>query len=289
MKKNTLSVKKKTNYQSKAQSKTKTWPDSRVELRNFVIGSAISFLALIALIFLTIFFCQSTIALIKGRNIVEFNRPTDLNEIGGINEEDELDEVERLSNSIYFGKEDIPDNSSKNFPSQTFLSNDVVIEELESMTLPIGTVGIENLNFLNSPDGSKFAFIIKKDAKEAVLLNGDLGPFYDKITFMAFSPDSSRFAYGAKVGIDETVVLDGLPGKIYDWIFLPRFFSPDSEYFIYKARSSEGDFLVFNEIEGRVYEQIYQPFVNNDNSALIFYSRNGQKIYKSVLKLNPKN
>lgn len=299
MKKNTLPVKKKTNYRSKARSKTKTWPDSRVELKNFIIGSAISFLALVVLIFLTIFFCQSSTALIKGKNIVALNNAAESNKTERVNGEVESNEVqsnevqsnevERLSNSIYFGKETVSANDSENFPSQTVLSNDFVIEELEFFTLPTDVAGIENLNFLNSPDGSKIAFIIKKDLKEAVLLNGEMSPFYDKITFMVFSPDSRHFAYGAKVGIDMMVVLDGLPGKIYDWIFPPRFFSPDSKSFIYKARSSEGDFLVFNETEGRPYEQIYQPFFNNDNSALIFYSRTGDKIYKSVLKLNSKN
>ncbi len=289
MKKNTLQTKKKVNYQSKAQPKTKDWPNSRAELENFIVGSAISFLALIALIFLTIFFCQSTINLIKGQNSVELNDFADVKKLEKLNDANEFDEVERLSNLIYLGKEDAPDDSFKNSPSQVFLSDDVVIEELEFMTLSADVTGFENLNFLNSADGSRLAFVIKKDSKEAALLNGDLGPFYDKITFMSFSPDSNRFAYGARVGNDEMVVLDGLPGKIYDWVFPPRFFSPDSEYFVYKARSSEGDFLVFNETESSVYEQIYQPFVNNDNSALIFYGRTGKQIYKNVLKLNSKN
>lgn len=312
MKKNNVRAIKKINSQSKAQSKfrskTATWPESRVELKNFILGSAVSFLALIALIFLATFFCQSLFSFIKGdkvnyfsKNVSDLNELEEFNKIKGSNGIRELDEVERLSNLIYFGKEDeeseeVEKNEENDFnldfrnsPSQNIISNDVIIEETEFMTLPNGDASFENLNFLNSPDGSKFAFIVRQDTKEAVLLNGDLGPFYDKITFMAFSPDSSRFAYGAKVGIDEMVVLDGLPGKVYDWVFLPRFFSPDSKYFLYKARSAEGDFLVFNETEGKVYEQIYQPFVNSDESALIFYSRNGQQIYKSILKLNPKN
>jgi len=297
MKKNNLSVKKKINPQGKAQPKvrpkTATWPENHIELKNFILGSAVSFLALIALIFLATFFCQSLFSFIKGDKInYSSENSSDLNKVEGLNEIRELDEVERLSNLIYFGKEDgeseeVEKNEDNdlnldfgNSPRQNIISNDFIIEESEFMTLPSDGASFENLSFLNSPDGSKFAFIVRQDAKEAVMLNGDLGPFYDKITFMAFSPNSSRFAYGAKVGIDEMVVLDGLPGKIYDWTFLPRFFSPDSQYFVYKARSTEGDFLVFNETEGKVYEQIYQPFVNKDESALIFYSRNGQQIYK---------
>lgn len=289
MKKNTSQVKKKTTSKTKVEPKVKAWPNSHVELKNFIVGSAVSFLALIVLILLTIFFCQSLVSLIKNGNIVGVYNAADLNKNNELNKAVELDEVERLSNLIYFGKEDVSDNNLEESPSPTFLSEDLTISEREFMTLPAGVTGFENLNFINSPDGSKFAFVVKRDSKEAVLLNGDLGPFYDKITFMAFSPDSSRFAYGVKVGYDDMVVLDGLPGKIYDWIFLPRFFSPDSQYFIYKARSSEGDFLVFNETEGAVYEQIYQPFVSDDNSSVIFYSRRGTQIYKSVLELNSKN
>lgn len=297
MKKNNLAPKKtiakkgsKTKVKPRASSepKVKTWPESQTELKNFITGATISFLALIALIFLASFFCQSLFSLIKGETFA-FNKFNKVNEVEGLNEIRELNEVERLSNLIYFGKEDLNDEVDINEASDINEVGEPIIEESEFMTLPIGGSGFEGLNFLNSPDGEKFAFIVKQDNKQAVLLNGDLGPFYDSITFMAFSPDSRRFAYGARIGSDEMVVLDGLPGKIYDWVFLPRFFSPDSQYFIYKARTLEGDFLVFNEMEGKIYEQIYQPFVNSDNSALIFYSRNEQQIYKSVLQLSSKN
>ena len=294
------SVKTKTKLSTKVQKKT--WPENRIELKNFIIGSAISFLALIILIILVTLFCQSLFTFIKGGKVQYFSDGiSDLNRIEGVEKIKELDEIERLSNSIYFGRETGQDEQAgqkeenefnldfENSLSQEFINRDIIIEEYEFMTLPSSNSSFENLNFLNSSDGSKFAFIVRKDNKEAVLLNGDFGPFYDKISFMAFSPDSRRFAYGARVGSDEMVVLDGLPGKIYDWVLSPRFFSPDSRYFVYKARTSEGDFLVFNESEGKIYEQIYQPFFNNDNSALIFYSRNGRQIYKSILKLDSKN
>jgi len=291
------------NHKASLNLESKTWPNNKMELKNFIIGSAISFLALIALIFLLSFFCRSLFSLIKNLNQNYYNNAS----FSEDNNSNDIDKVERLSNLIYFGKEEVDQNLDEDkkdkdldkaslkldddyadeledYDYETILAPEFNIDEIEFMRVEEGS-SFANLNFLNSPDGNKFAYIVKKDGKEAVSLNGDLSPYYDSITFMIFSPDSHRFAYGARIGSEEMVVLDGMPGKVYEWVFLPRFFTPDSRYFVYKTRNSEGDFLIFNETEGKIYEQIYQPFVNNDESALIFYSRNGRDIYKNVLKL----
>ena len=102
---------------------------------------------------------------------------------------------------------------------------------------------------------------------------------------MTFSPNSKRFAYGVKKDGKELVVLDGQEGKMYDWVFSPRLFSPDSKYFIYKTRNSEGDLYVFNSTEGEPYDQLYEPFFDEANNSMIFFSRVGNTIYKSSLKL----
>lgn len=169
--------------------------------------------------------------------------------------------------------------------NQKYLSEDVVLTSSSFSLLADNEISLSALNFLNSADGKNFAYVITKDNKSAVVLNGQTGPFYDAISFMVFSPNSSHFAYGVRDGDREMVVIDGKEGKLYDWVFLPRFFTPDSRFFVYKARTLEGDLLVFNETESELYEQIYTPFVTSDKKELVFYARNGEEIFKNSLSL----
>jgi len=261
------------------------------ELYYFVNGSIIVFLGFVAIIFLINFFYQSFFALVAGKKL-EFNFPVSnelVQEEVLVEDESEAEnlDVDSLRNVIYFGEKEVTNNEvNESILVEDSLSGAVNLESREFLDLLSVTEDeVNNLSFLNSPDGSKFAVVVRADDKEAVLVNDELGPFYDAITFMVFSPNSKHLAYGAKVGNKEMVVLNNKEGKLYDWIFAPRFFSPDSNYFIYKARESAGDFLVFNEKESPVYERIYNPFVSDDKSAIIFYSRRGDTIYKSLLQL----
>jgi len=230
--------------------------------RNVLCGGAVVSLSLVFFIIFAAFFIQSLIFITSGSQ----NKTSSLE-----------DNFTAGDGDLNFNKEIKKEN---NIPVGQFT-------ETEFMTLPGDAGTLADLNFLNSPDGSKFAYVVKKEGQSAVLLNGELGPFYDEITFMSFSPDSLRFAYGARIGSGEMVVLDGVAGKLYDWIFLPRFFTPDSKYFVYKTRVENGDLLVFNEIEGKTYEQVYNPFVSEVGDELIYYSRIGDKIYRTSLKLQP--
>lgn len=166
------------------------------------------------------------------------------------------------------------------------LSNSFDVNSSEFMELPTQDGALADLNFVNSPDGSKFAYVVRnEEGKYAVMLNDVVSPYYDEVLFMTFSPDSSHFAYGAELNGREFAVIDGKEGKAYDWIFMPRFFTPDSKYFVYKARTTEGDMLVFNEAEQEMYEQIYNPFISSDKTEMIYYARRGNKIYKNSLAL----
>lgn len=265
------------------------------ELYYFVNGAIIVFLGLVAIIFLINFFYYSFISLVQGKKF-EFNFAVNNNEELKEKEVVVLDNLEAepdsdsLRNIIYFGEKEVDNEKALEVNELNLAENNlngpVNLESEEFLDLSLITSDeVNNLSFLNSPDGSKFAVVVKADNKEAVLVNDELGPFYDAITFIVFSPNSRHLAYGAKVGNKEMVVLNNKEGKLYDWIFAPRFFSPDSNYFIYKARESAGEFLVFNEKESPVYERIYNPFISSDQKAVIFYSRRGDKIYKSLLQL----
>ena len=157
----------------------------------------------------------------------------------------------------------------------------LTVEEIPSLDLGFE----ETIKSVSSLDGLKLARVLKENDKEAILLNNDLSPFYDKITFMSFSPNSQHFAYAVKNNNKEFVVINGKEGKHYDWIFSPFTFTADSNYFIYKSKNSLGYFLIINEEETKSYDYIYEPFVNQDGDTLIFYARRGSKLFKSSLKL----
>ncbi|MFA6514462.1 MAG: hypothetical protein WCT50_04230 [Patescibacteria group bacterium] len=159
-------------------------------------------------------------------------------------------------------------------------------QESELLTLPEGISSMSNLNFLNSPDGSQFAYILDTEGKSAVSLNGEIGNYYDKILFMVFSPNSRHFAYGVQVDSKEAVVVDGKIGQLSDFIFPPYFFTPDSAHFVYQARTDAGDSLIFDDQAGNAYDQIYDQFMSNDGKTLIYYAKKGNTIYKNTLVLN---
>lgn len=162
------------------------------------------------------------------------------------------------------------------------------LQESEFLTLNDAQSGLDELNFLMSPNGQSVAYIFadKKFNKRVVSLNGQAGASYDDIFFMQYSASGQRFAYGAKVNGRSTVVLDGQEGKIYDWIFEPHFFTPDNQYFVYKARTDKGDVLVFNQWESRPYDRIYGITINNSKTKLVFFARRDNKIWQGTVDLD---
>lgn len=143
-------------------------------------------------------------------------------------------------------------------------------------------------SFLASPDGRRFAYVLKTESSQQLVLDESAGPLVDKITFWSFSADSKHFAYTVKEGSKEWAIVDGVPGTRYDWIFSPRFFTPDSAYFVYKARVSGGkDVLVVNGRETRAYDRIYEPIISPEKDALIFFARDGQQLWRGEVPLRP--
>lgn len=167
------------------------------------------------------------------------------------------------------------------------ISNRVATES-QYLSLNEAQKGLDELNFIMSPNGQSVAYTFtdKKFNKKVVSLNGQAGASYDDVTFMKYSASGQRFAYGAKNGGKSLIVLDGQEGKIYDWIFEPRFFTPDNQYFIYKARDARGDMLVFNTWESQAYERIYGITINNSQTQLIFYARKDDKIWRGTVDLS---
>lgn len=147
---------------------------------------------------------------------------------------------------------------------------------------------IDETAFLASPDASRFAYVLKKGEQRQLVVDNNVDPLVDKLTFWSFSPNSKHFAYTVKQNGKERAIIDGVPGPEYDGIFSPRFFTADSAYFIYKARVDGGkDVLVVNGQETRPYERIYEPIVLPEKNILIFFARDGQQLWRGEMPLRP--
>jgi hypothetical protein len=161
-----------------------------------------------------------------------------------------------------------------------------ILEERPMSFLPSREDGLQRLSFQVSPDGRSFAYILKNNESEQVVLNEIAGPLFDEIIFMSFSPDSKNFAYIANKDRKAWPVINGEIGQAYDFILEPRLFSPDSRYFIYKARKGTKDVLVINGRESRPYDLIYNPFVTSDNSAIVFFALDGNRLWRGEIPLS---
>jgi Tol biopolymer transport system component len=94
--------------------------------------------------------------------------------------------------------------------------------------------------FFFSPDGKRLAYV----SGEAVVVDGKVGTAYSSIaTSPIFSADSKSVAYVARKGSSNAVVVDGQPGPSYDKVdFLS--FSRDGDHLAYAARTGTNESLV---------------------------------------------
>lgn len=144
---------------------------------------------------------------------------------------------------------------------------------------------IDELSFLSSANGRRFAYILKNNNSQQLVLDEEVGPIFSAISFMAFSPDSNNFAYIAKRGDKEVAIVNDQMGREYDWISSPHLFSTDSRYFIYKAGEDGKEFLVINEEESRAYDYVYEPMLSSDKNTLFFFARDGDHLWRGEIPL----
>jgi len=107
-----------------------------------------------------------------------------------------------------------------------------------------------------SPDAMRAAYVVERDGKHHLVVNGTVGPAYDEIAqvrengiegdermptgqFAVFSPDSRRVAYKARRGGKWMLVVDGVETRGYGDILWERsgrrdidVFSPNSRHFV---------------------------------------------------------
>lgn len=249
------------------------------ELEQMLPGFLVVVISLAAMLFLINFFCNTAISFIEQQEIIRHRNYMEKNFWQQL--EKELDSGSKKP--LLLEEQEL----TTDWSNVSMENNNALLTEKEFMILPDRDNIASVNNYAVSPDGKDFAFIIKKDGKEAVVLNGETGPFYQAITFLSFSPDSQHFAYGVKTAGSEAVVRDNKLGAMFDWVLAPYFYTPDSQYFVHKSKDIRGEFLVFNDTSSNVYDQIYTLFIDEDDK-LGFYARRGDIIYKVSLELEDK-
>lgn len=145
--------------------------------------------------------------------------------------------------------------------------------------IPVGKNTKDHYIFKDSikynSDQSKMTYVVKKDNKSIVSVNGDAGKSWDNIVLPTpiFSPDGDRVAY---IGIDRKdvhLVVDGKLGPLFDKIWEVQF-SPDSKHFAYLASLTDNKksdvYLVINHRKGQKVLTIKEMGFSPDSRHLAY-------------------
>jgi len=109
--------------------------------------------------------------------------------------------------------------------------------------------------FLFGPNDNRLAYMVGKDQKIVVVVDGKEGNEYNRIGGMGesivLSPDGKSFAYVANIGDKWFVVKNDKEGPEYDDIVMGTpIFSPDGKRFLYGAREDNKWFIVLDGNSG---------------------------------------
>jgi Tol biopolymer transport system component len=112
-----------------------------------------------------------------------------------------------------------------------------------------------------SPDGKRKAFVVKRDKKLFMNVDGKIGPEYDNLymreTF--FSPDGKRWAYVAIQGQAYCLVVDGNSGPAFQLIQGSTVkISPNSAHYAYVGQIRGKQVVVVDETAGPEYLDVQQ-------------------------------
>lgn len=137
--------------------------------------------------------------------------------------------------------------------------------------------------FAFSPDGGRFVYAAGKGrstTKQAVVVDGRQGPYYEMTGEPVFSPDGKRLAYVAIEDHDHRlVVVDGKPGKKYNGVNKPVF-SSDGRHVAYSAIKGEQRLVVVDGREGPGFEMpatIHPVLFSPKGNRLAYAAMKGEK------------
>ena len=141
-----------------------------------------------------------------------------------------------------------------------------------------------------TPEGGRFAYAYRvgtdEKGREAVMIGGQSGPFFDDVSDPVFTRDGRRFAYEAEEKGREFVVFDHQPqGREYDKAEHPVF-SADGRRTAYRAftlgepdedgeRPIRSAFIVVDGVKGREFDWVGWPVFHPDGDVAYEAKKDG--------------
>ncbi|MBI5723485.1 MAG: PD40 domain-containing protein [Planctomycetes bacterium] len=154
----------------------------------------------------------------------------------------------------------------------------------ETETLVKFDAGVRPKTHLISPDNTRIAYVLERDGKAAVFINGKRIGEHDGVRMgsMVYSPTAKRFAYVAGKDKAWKLVVDGKESKTYEDIMHPVF-SPSGERVGSGAWSGNQKFIL---VDGEEFSPYEMPEKRNMTpwAASVVFSADG----KHWASLSPK-
>ena len=133
-----------------------------------------------------------------------------------------------------------------------------------------------------SPDGRRMAFATMIGEKMCIVIDGAIGPEFDKIGYLVFSADSRRVAYMVFQGGKGFFVIDGVKSPAYDRIN-DLVFSPDSKHVCYGMNSEGKWWVVTDGKEEKAYDDIsLKKWYSPDSERIAYWAREGKKQFMVI-------
>ena len=124
-----------------------------------------------------------------------------------------------------------------------------------------------------SKQGGHFAFGVRSGKNCFMVIDWREMPAFDDVGFFHWNHDGQHYCYKATVTGSECVIVDGQKGPFYErlsWLTL----SPQGDHIAYSARSQEGCLLLLDHSPiGEVYENIEDITFSPDGQRVAFWAK----------------
>ena len=137
-----------------------------------------------------------------------------------------------------------------------------------------------------SSNGRHWAYPTYMNRRQAMVIDGQVGPRFRAVGVPFFSPNNRRLAYPVLIGNQFAIVVDGKRGRLYRSVGTPEF-SQDNNRVAYPAYTSNGAAVVidgksgapFSEILGKGYLWNAHQLTFDTPTRLHYLARQGHNLY----------
>jgi roadblock/LC7 domain-containing protein len=134
-----------------------------------------------------------------------------------------------------------------------------------------------------SKNGLHFAYVSPRNNWQAVVVDGVIGPEFDKILpdTIYLSPDGKHVAYGAVRNGETFAVFDGRRGPAFDGV-RELVISPDGGRFAYKAARGTKRMVVVDSENGPEYDGLGDIVFSQDGKRVAYSAKLGDRMFMVV-------